>query len=415
MVEFERFELDNGLRVIFHKDVSTPMAVVNTLYDVGARDESPERTGFAHLFEHLMFGGSINIPNFDGPLQEAGGSNNAFTSNDITNYYDVVPVQNLETALWLESDRMLSLAFTEKSLEVQRSVVIEEFKQRYLNQPYGDLWLEFRPLAYKVHPYRWATIGKNIEHIQEATMEEVKDFFNTHYHPGNAILCIAGNLELDEVKRLVQKWYGDIPSREKKVRKLPQEPKQNEFRTKTIERDVPSDVYTYGFKMAGKGQEGYYEADLISDVLGRGKSSRLYKRLKKELELVTDINAYVMGSTDTGLLMISIHPSDGATLAQIEEELWKILDELKINLIEKKELEKIINKVKTTKAFSEQGVLNKSIALAMNELLDDANLINTETDFYEKVTVEGIQKYANEILQKTNCTQLIIKAKKNDE
>lgn len=414
MVEFERFELDNGLRVIFHKDTTTPMAVVNTLYDVGARDESPERTGFAHLFEHLMFGGSINIPNFDGPLQEAGGSNNAFTSNDITNYYDVLPVQNLETALWLESDRMLSLAFTEKSLEVQRSVVIEEFKQRYLNQPYGDLWLEFRPLAYKVHPYRWATIGKNIEHIQEATMEEVKDFFHTHYHPGNAILVIAGNLDLEEVKRLVKKWYGDIPARKKKVRNLPQEPKQTEFRTKTIERDVPSDVYTYGFKMAGKGQKGFYEADLISDVLGRGNSSRLYKRLKKELELVTEINAYILGSIDPGMLMLSIHPSDEASLEQIDTEVWRILDEIKSTLIEESELEKIINKVKTTKAFSEQGVLNKSMALAANELMGDANLINTETEEYEKVTVEGIREQAKEILQKTNCSRLIIKAKKND-
>ena len=414
MVEFDRFELDNGLRVIFHKDVTTPMAVVNTLFDVGARDESPERTGFAHLFEHLMFGGSINIPNFDGPLQDAGGSNNAFTSNDITNYYDVVPVQNLETALWLESDRMLSLAFTEKSLEVQRSVVIEEFKQRYLNQPYGDLWLEFRPLAYQVHPYRWATIGKNIEHIQEATMEEVKGFFKTHYHPGNAILCIAGNLELEEVKRLVTKWYGDIPAQKKKVRNLPQEPKQTEFRTKTIEREVPSDVYTYGFKMVGKGQEGFYEADLISDILGRGNSSRLYKRLKKDLEFVTEINAYVMGSTDTGMLVLSIHPSDGVTLEQIDEELWKILEELKSTLVEKPELEKIINKVKTSKAFSEQGVLNKSMALSINELMGDANLINTETSAYEKVTVEGIQEQAKQIFQKTNCSQLIIKAKKND-
>lgn len=415
MVKFERFELDNGLRVIFHKDITTPMAVVNTLYDVGARDESPERTGFAHLFEHLMFGGSVNIPNFDGPLQEAGGSNNAFTSNDITNYYDVVPVQNLETALWLESDRMLSLAFTEKSLEVQRSVVIEEFKQRYLNQPYGDLWLEFRPLAYKVHPYRWATIGKNIEHIQEATMEEVKAFFKAHYYPGNAILCIAGNLELEEVKRLVEKWYGDIPSQEKKVRNLPQEPKQTEFRTKTIERDVPSDLYTYGFKMPGKGQKGYYAADLISDILGRGESSRLYKQLKKKLELVTNINAYVMGSMDTGLLILSVHPSDNATLEEIDAEIWAILDELKSTLIEEAELEKIINKVKTTKAFSEQGVLNKSMALAMNELQGDANFINTETAEYEKVTVEEIRIQANEILQKTNCTQLIIKAKKDDK
>ncbi|HLW30519.1 MAG TPA: insulinase family protein, partial [Brumimicrobium sp.] len=249
---------------------------------------------------------------------------------------------------------------------------------------------------------------------QEATMEEVKDFFHTHYHPGNAILVIAGNLDLEEVKRLVKKWYGDIPAKKKKVRSLPQEPKQTEFRTKTIERDVPSDVYTYGFKMAGKGQQGYYEADLISDILGRGNSSRLYKRLKKELELVTEINAYILGSIDPGMLMLSIHPSDEASLEQIDTEVWRILDEIKSTLIEESELEKIINKVKTTKAFSEQGVLNKSMALAANELMGDANLINTETEEYEKVTVEGIREQAKEILQKTNCSRLIIKAKKND-
>lgn len=414
MIRYNRFTLDNGLRVIFHQDKTTPMAVVNTLFDVGARDESPERTGFAHLFEHLMFGGSINIPNFDGPLQQAGGNNNAFTSNDFTNYYDVVPVQNIETALWLESDRMLSLAFTPKSLEVQRNVVIEEFKQRYLNQPYGDLWLTFRPMAYKKHPYRWATIGKNMAHIEEATMQEVKDFFYTHYTPENAILCIAGNLELANVKEMVTKWYGAIPARNSPVRNLPVEPKQTEFRSKTIEQDVPSDLYTYGFKMPGKGKDGYVEADLISDILGRGKSSRLYKRLNKELDLVTEINAYVLGSLDQGMLMISVQPTNHESLDKIDTEIWKVIAELKAQLIEKHELEKIINKVKTTLAMHEQGILNKSIALCSAELMGDANLVNTELEEYEKITPKSIQRVAQEILQKTNCTRLIIKSKKND-
>lgn len=411
MIQFERFTLDNGLRVIFHKDATTPMAIVNTLYDVGARDESPERTGFAHLFEHLMFGGSVNIPNFDNPLEQAGGNNNAFTSNDVTNYYNVLPAQNIETALWLESDRMLSLAFTDKSLEVQRSVVIEEFKQRYLNQPYGDVWLEFSPLAYKVHPYRWTTIGKNIDHIKEATTAEVKSFFKTHYHPANAILCIGGNLELDEVKRLVQKWYGGLPAKKKKGRNLPPEPAQKEFRTKTIEREVPTDLYLYGYKMPGKGQKDYYTSDLISDILGHGKSSRLYKRLKKQLELVTEIGAYITGALDTGLLLITAQPSDGVSLEEIDREIEKVIDELKSKPIEKTELKKYINKVKTSHAFEEQEVLNRCMDLAMYELMGDAELINAETAAYEKISVEDIQRVAQDILQKTNCSRLITKAK----
>lgn len=413
MIHFERFTLPNGLRVLFHKDITTPMAVVNTLYDIGARDEDPKRTGFAHLFEHLMFGGSVNIPNFDGPLQKAGGQNNAFTSNDMTNYYDVLPAENLETALWLESDRMLSLAFTEKSLEVQRSVVIEEFKQRYLNQPYGDMWLEFRPLAYDKHPYQWATIGKDISHIEEATMSNVKDFFHRYYHPGNAILCISGNFELDYIKKLVTKWYGDIPSREVQKRDLPKEPKQTAYKEKTIERDVPSDAFYLGFKMPGKNEPHYHAADLLSDILGRGKSSRLYKKLKKELDLVSEINAYILGSFDTGLLMITGNPSEGVSVEEIEPEIHKVIDELKNEIIGENELEKIINKVKTTKVFSELGVLQKSIGLCMHELLGDANGINFETEAYEKITPEEIKNQANVILAKSNCTRLTIKARKN--
>src|SRR5690606_37630761 len=322
MINYDKFTLENGLTVLFHKDVTTPMAVVNTLYDVGARDESEEQTGFAHLFEHLMFGGSINIPDFDTPLQNAGGENNAFTSNDITNYYDVVPAQNLETALWLESDRMLSLAFTDKSLEVQRSVVIEEFKQRYLNQPYGDVWLQLRPLAYKVHPYKWATIGKEIKHIEDATMDDVKAFFKKHYSPSNAILCIAGNFELDYIKEVVEKWYGSIPSGKKYARILKQEPAQVEYREKTIQRKVPVNAFYYAFKMPERKNPDYYVADVLSDALGRDKSSRLYRILKKEKELVSEISAYITGSLDEGLLVIYGKLVNGVSFETLDEALW---------------------------------------------------------------------------------------------
>jgi zinc protease len=410
MIHFEKFTLENGLRVLFHRDPNTPMAVVNTLYDVGARDEDPNRTGFAHLFEHLMFGGSVNIPDFDAPLQRAGGESNAFTSNDITNYYDSLPAHNLETALWLESDRMLSLAFTPQSLEVQRSVVIEEFKQRYLNQPYGDVWLEFRPLAYKSHPYQWATIGKNIQHIEEATMDDVKAFFKRFYNPSNAILCVAGNLELDYVKTAVQKWFGDIPAVEVPKRNLPEEPIQNEYRTKEIERKVPSDAFYYGFKMPGRTEEGYYTTDLLSDVLGRGQSSRLFVRLKKELDLVAEINAYVMGSHDTGLLMISGKANDGVDLDKIDEEIWKVIDEVKAAEISSIEHQKNVNKVRTTKVFSDQGILNKAMGLCLHELFGDANGINLESQHYDAIQPKDIWESAHTILRQSNCSRMFIKA-----
>jgi len=410
MIAFERFQLENGLRVIFHQDNTTPLAVVNVLYDVGARDESEDKTGFAHLFEHLMFGGSVNIPEFDTPLQRAGGENNAFTSNDITNYYDVLPVENIETALWLESDRMLSLAFTARSLEVQRQVVIEEFKQRYLNQPYGNVWLELRPLAYKEHPYRWATIGKNIEHIEQATMDDVKAFFSKHYNPQNAILCIAGNLELDQVKELTEKWFGSIPSGEKYVRNLPAEPKQAEFREKTIESKVPTDAFYYAFKMVERQHKDFYTADALSDALGRDKSSRLYVSLKKEQKLVSEINAYIMGSLDEGLLVISGKLNNGVSFEQLDEALWKVLDDLCSEPMEAAELEKIMIKIRTAKAFQEQGLLNRAMALSMHELLGDANTINLENEKYKQITPDDMHRVANEILQKERCSVLRIKS-----
>jgi zinc protease len=413
MIKFERFKLDNGLTVLFHKDPTTPLAVVNTLYDVGARDEVEEKTGFAHLFEHLMFGGSVNIPDFDAPLQMAGGESNAFTSNDITNYYDVLPANNLETALWLESDRMLSLAFTPKSLEVQRNVVIEEFKQRYLNQPYGDVWLELRPLAYEKHPYKWATIGKEIKHIEDATMDDVKAFFHKHYNPSNAILCVAGNFELDYVKEVVEKWYGEIPAGIKPARILEVEPEQNEFREKTIERPVPTDAFYYAFKMPERRNEGFYMADVLSDALGRDKSSRLYISLKKEQKLVSEIGAYITGAMDQGLLVVSGKLNDGVSFEDLDKALWKELDKIQTHPISQDELDRLMIKIRTSKEFQEQGLLNRAMNLCVFELLGDAEGINTEHEIYHAIQPSHLQETALHILKPTNCSLLKVKASNN--
>lgn len=410
MIQFERFTLSNGLRVIFHHDPTTPLAVVNTLYDVGARDEHPEKTGFAHLFEHLMFGGSINIPDFDSPLQLAGGESNAFTSNDITNYYNIIPAVNLETALWLESDRMLSLAFTTKSLETQRNVVIEEFKQRYLNQPYGDVWLELRPLAYEAHPYQWATIGKELKHIEDATMDDVKAFFTKFYTPSNAILCIAGNFELDYIKQVVEKWFGGIPSGIKPARILPKEPKQELLKEKTIERKVPSDAIYFAFKMPERKSFEYYASDLLSDAIGRDKSSRLYVKLQKELKLVTDIFAYITGSIDEGLLIIEAKLSNNTTFNEVESAIWKVLDEIKSEVISEKELKRLKNKINTAKAFQEQGMLNRAMNLSFFELLGDANGVNEEQKIIDEINERHIYTMANQLLNQTNCSVLKVKA-----
>lgn len=413
MIKFDKFTLDNGLRVIVHEDKSTPIVAVNLVYDVGARDEDPNKTGFAHLFEHLMFGGSKNIENFDEPLQNAGGQNNAFTSNDITNYYCTLPIQNIETALWLESDRLESLAFTPKSLEVQRSVVIEEFKQRYLNQPYGDVWLLLRPLAYKEHPYQWATIGKEIQHIEDATMEDVKSFFYKHYGPQNVVMSISGDISKEKAQELVEKWFGSIDSREKYNRNLPKEPQQTELRTLTVERDVPSDAIYLAFKMGNRNEKSYYVADVISDILSRGESSRLYKKLIKETPSFTDINAYITGSLDEGLFIVSGKPKSGISLEKaydlIKEELAFIQQEKCTD----EELTMVKNKIESTTIFSEMSVLNKAMALGFYELLGDANMINQEEEKYHNITAEDIQKEAQTLFLETNCSVLFYKSKNN--
>jgi predicted Zn-dependent peptidase len=406
MIEFEKYTLPNGLRVIIHKDDSTPQVCLNILYDVGARDESPEKTGFAHLFEHLMFGGSVNISSYDEVLQRAGGDNNAFTNNDITNYYLTVPSINKETAFWLESDRMLSLAFSEKSLEVQRSVVIEEYKQRYLNQPYGDIWLLLRPLAFKVHPYRWPTIGKEISHIENAKMEDVKSFFYKHYRPNNAILVLTGNIEIEEAKRLTQKWFGPIEKGEIAVRNLPAEPLQTKKRTLTVERNVPYDTIYKTYHICKRTHPDYYAFDLLSDVLGRGTSARLYKELIKKQKLFSDINCFVTGEIDEGLFVISGRLLKGVTMIDAEMAIDKEIEKLKTELVNKDELQKVKNKAEATLEFSEMSILNKAMNLAYFELLGDADMLNHENKKCQAVTTEQMQTLAQNNFLETNSTVL---------
>jgi predicted Zn-dependent peptidase len=411
MVSFERFTLANGLQVLVHEDFTTPMAVLNVLYDVGARDENPNQTGFAHLFEHLMFGGSVNILSYDEPLQRVGGENNAFTSNDITNYYITLPAVNLETACWLESDRMLSLAFSEKSLEVQKNVVCEEFKQRYLNQPYGDVWLKMRPLAFEKHPYQWATIGKNLTQIEEAKMEDVKAFFAKFYVPSNAILVVAGAVKTAEVKKLVEQWFGSIPSGVKPVRNLPQEPAQLQEKRQTVEANVPLNAIYMAFHMPARQDASYYAADLLSDILSRGNSSRLYRSLLKEQQLFSDINAYHLGSIDPGLFVIEGKPAPGVSMEAAEQAIWQELDRLKNEPVADEELDKVKNKMESTMEFAEMSLLDKAMNLAYFELLGNAEELNHETQKYMEVTAQEIQEQAQQIFRKENASILSYLAK----
>ena len=412
MIKYEKFELENGLKVIVHQDKSTPIACINILYNVGARDEHPDQTGFAHLFEHLMFGGSVNIPNYDEPLQRVGGENNAFTTNDITNYYLTLPSENLETGFWLESDRMLSLAFSDKSLEVQRSVVIEEFKQRYLNQPYGDVWLLMRPMIYKVHPYQWDTIGKEISHIENAQMQDVKNFFKKFYCPNNAIMVVAGNVEFEEVKARTEKWFAPIPKGPDNKRNLPVEPPQTEARSLVVERDVPAAAIYKAYHMCSRYDKEYYATDLISDILSRGNSSRLHNSLIKEKKMFSDLHAYVMGDFDKGLFIVSGKLSSGVTMAEADKAIDEELEKMKLQLVTVDELQKVKNKMESSHVFGEIEVLNKATNLAVSELLGDANMVNMEVEKYLSVTAEQIREQANSIFRAENCSTLYYNIKK---
>lgn len=407
MIEFKKTKLENGLTVIAHRDDSTPMVAVNVLYKVGARNEDPDRTGFAHLFEHLMFGGSVNIPSYDEPVQLAGGENNAFTNNDYTDYYLALPKENIETALWLESDRMLSLAFNEKSLEVQRKVVIEEFAQRYLNQPYGDIWLLLRPLAFKEHPYRWATIGRDIEHIRTAEMDQVKAFFKRYYKPSNAILSVAGDLAEEEVFRLAEKWFGGIPAGEPTEDVIPVEPAQTQARRLEVKRDVPVSVIFIAFHSQGRMSREVTVCDVISDVLSNGTSSRLYQRLVKEAGLFSSVNAYISGDVDPGLFIVSGHIMDGVAPEDAEAALWNELETLKREPVGEYELEKVKNKFEATQVFGEINVMNKAMNLAYFEMLGDAGLINREVEMHHSVSREEIREVSSRLFTKENSSTLL--------
>ncbi len=405
MVSFKEFTLENGLRVIVHEDPTVQIVVMNLLYDVGSRDEQPDKTGFAHLFEHLMFGGSKNIPDYDEPLQRVGGENNAFTSTDITNYYLTLPASNIETGFWLESDRMLSLSFDPAILEVQRKVVIEEFKQRYLNQPYGDVWLKLRPLAYQVHPYQWATIGKEISHIENATMQDVQDFFFRHYVPNNAVLVVAGDVKVDQVKKLSEKWFGPLDAG-MKSRTLSREPKQLQKRFLEIHAGVPADAFYKAYHMPGRFHPDYYTIDLLSDILSHGQSSRLYQRLVKELEIFTSISTFLMGTIDPGLFVIGGRVKDGIGLTEAEGQVSLVIDQLKAEGSTVAELEKVKNQAESTLAFGEVEVLNRAMNLAFAKLSGDANLINEERGIIDATRLEDIHRVAQDILTEENSSVL---------
>lgn len=409
-MEFKTTTLKNGLQVVFHQDLSSSLVTFNLMYNVGARDESPERTGFAHLFEHLMFGGTPEVPNYDDVVERVGGQNNAFTSNDVTNYYITLPKDHVETAFYLESDRMRGLAFTPKSLEVQRQVVIEEFKQRYLNQPYGDVYLLLRDLSYQVHPYRWATIGKEIKHIEEASMEEVKSFFYKHYAPNNAVLTLVGNMQWDEVLHWSEKYFGNIPKRDVESRNLPAEPLQGSPKRLVVERPVPLDALYMTFHMVERGHPDYFATDLISDILSRGESSRFVQSLVKEKELFVELNAYIGGDMDPGLFYIAGKPNEGVSLEEAEAAVWKELKRLTEEEIDGEELDKVKNKAEAVHEFSLLSGMNKAIGLAYATLMGNPDLVNQEMAGYRAVKAQDILRIAKHIFTPDNSHVMWYKA-----
>jgi zinc protease len=414
MIKFKRFTLDNGLRVIVHEDNSTPLAAMNLLYDVGSRDEDPALTGLAHLFEHLMFSGTKKIPDFDRPLQVAGGENNAFTNNDITNYFLTVPAQNIETAFWLESDRMTGLNFSQKNLETQKHVVIEEFNQRYLNQPYGDSMLNLRPLAYKVHPYRWPAIGKDLSHIAGINLKNIKDFFYSHYAPNNAILTLTGNITSDKALELTEKWFGPVPERQLAVRNIQEEPKQNEARELVIEADVPADAIYKVWHVCERKDPSFHTLDVLTDLLAGGESGRLYTRLVRDLKMFSEINAYLTADMDPGLIILHGKLMKETELPEAERAIREVIGSLLETTDYEPEMEKVRNKFEASTVFSHTNILNKAINLAHFELLGDPELINSEADMYRNVTSGMVREAAEKYMDEGNCSTLFYKSNRKN-
>lgn len=411
MINYESFTLDNGLRVYVNTDNSTPLVAMNILYRVGARDEDENRTGFAHLFEHLMFGGSVNIPSYDEPLQRAGGENNAFTNNDITNYYLTLPAQNIETAFWLESDRMLNLAFSPKSLEVQRNVVIEEFRQRYLNQPYGDTWLLLRPLAYKVHPYRWPTIGKEVSHIENATLDDVKEFFGKFYHPANASLALSGNIDIKKARELCEKWFAPIPAGHEVIHDLPKEPAQEKKRMLEVERDVPVDSIFKAWHCCARLDGEYHTTDLLTDILSSGKSSRFYNSLVRKKKIFTNVNIYMLGDIDNSLVVAEGRLVKGRTMEEAEDAITEEVNRIAEEKPSEHELNKVKNKVESANAFGDMNIAHRALSICYYDMIGDAGLINEQINQYRAVTAEDITLTAREIFREENSSVLYYHAR----
>ena len=411
MIDFTQFHLNNGLQVLVHEDDTTETAVLNLLYKVGSRNEDPDKTGFAHLFEHLMFGGSTNIPHFDDPLQQVGGESNAFTNPDITNYYITIPAVNIETAFWLESDRMLSLNFNQDVLDVQKKVVIEEFNQRYLNQPYGDAWFKLRQMSYQKHPYQWPTIGKDISHIANANLMDVKHFFHQYYRPDNAVLVLAGNIKVDQVKKLSEKWFGSIKPNGADQPTIPAEPPQQESRHHETEGEVPADVIYKSYHMSGRMHPEYYASDLLSDLMGRGNSSRLYEKLVKQEKIFSNINAFITGSVDPGLLILQGKVSDEFSIEKADLAIEEIINDFNYESLQEDEIAKVKNQAEATVVFSEVEVITRAMNLAQAAALGNPNLVNQEAANIQLVSKRDIVSAAEKILKKENCSTLWYRAK----
>lgn len=407
MIAYKRYILLNGLTVILHHDDSTPLVTVNVLYKVGSKNEDPKQTGFAHLFEHLMFGGSINVADYDTPIQVAGGDNNAFTNSDLTNFYNVMPAENIETALWLESDRMLQLDFNQKSLDIQKKVVVEEFNETSINEPYGDLWHELSDLAFQIHPYRWPTIGRVPEHIEEAQLTDVEQFFNGYYKPNNAVLVVAGNYNLDLIEEQIAQWFGNIPSGQLREVALPKEPTQKKFRTRTLQRNVPARALYLAYHMPDRLHPDFIIYDILSDIMSGGRSARLYKNLLKGNNLFSSINAYLTGTIDPGLFVIEAKLLPGADLEKAKLLIFNEIQNLKEIPVEREELQKVKNSMISSVAFSEVSITHKAINLAYYELLGDVTLINNQEVELESVTVEDVQRIAKKVFVKENCSEII--------
>ena len=407
MIDFKKYTLKNGLTVVLHRDNSTPLIAVNILYKVGSRNENPDKTGFAHLFEHLMFSGSRNVKDYDVPIQEAGGDNNAFTNSDITNFYNILPKENLETALWLESDRMLDLNINQRSLDVQKKVVVEEFYETSINQPYGNLWHKLSETAFRVHPYKWPTIGAEVAHIENAQLEDVQAFYSKNYLPNNAILVVTGNFNETEAEEKIEKWFGDIPAGNVEQSDPEEEPLQQGFRQIVLNDKVPADALFMAFHMPGRTHPDFAAYDVLSDILSGGRSSRFYQNLLKNEDIFSSVSAYITGSVDPGLFVIESKLVNRGKIDQARELIWKELTALKNTLIDPVELQKVKNGLISSISFSEVSIIHKAINLAYFEMLGDANLINRQEQEYISITSADLQRVARTILTRENCTEVV--------